>query len=368
MVDTIRLLINVADPMQLNGEGFAPVSIEQLMRSSRYGKTYLNPPLVYAKCGKYMPRLTLHKRPKQPYRLTVEFSAPKMLYGNNFDELVDSDFGLLVKTLQVRLRELLGYRISEEQIAEAEVSAWHPSKNIVFSNYTACQTVISTVSKLDISRIYDLQKTDFRDGHVLHIHSSSVDTALYDKLADLRKASHSDKRAFEADNRIQLHLLKIFGQKAPFEVLRYEIRINGRKAIKRTFPGQQSWTFGEMFSERICQELLIKHWQKLTASVDLLALDTKQPYELLQNYLNDNLNATPQTALATVAAQLVINQVGVTSLRNTLEARYGTHTWQRIKPLLRQPQFQRYTYFKHIDEALNHITPTRLGSLLATIA
>jgi len=112
---------------------------------------------------------------------------------------------------------------------------------------------------------------------------------------------------------------------------------------------------------------LLKHWNKLTSSIDMLALDVKEPYELLQNYLEANHDVTPQAALAAVAGLVITSQVGVIGLRNVLEARYGKQAWYRIKPLLKPPDAHRFTAFVHIDEALQRFTPTHMSDFLSNV-
>lgn len=370
MVDTVKILIDVHNPLNFNGSRFSPISLEQLVNSRGYGKTYLNPSPTYAKMGKYMPRLTMYKRMTKSgvvYQLAVEFSAPKMLYGNNFDELADSDFGELLAKLQEKLQELLGHKFFTQQLAHADVSAWHPSKNIVFIDSISCQTILNTIGRLDVSKTYDLQKTNFRDGHVVHIHTNSLDIAFYDKMADLRKTKISDKRAFEKDGLVQLNLLEGLSEYRPMEVFRYEVRFVGRASIKRAYPDLEQWTLEELFKKKLCQNVLLKHWNKLTEKVDLLALDVKEPYELLQNYIEENQDATPQTALAAVAGLLITSQAGSVGLRNTLEARYGKQAWYRIKPLLKSPQAYRYKAFVRIDEELKRFTPTKMPDYITNI-
>lgn len=253
--------------MMLKRGAFRPISVEQIANSRGVAMTYLNPSKVYAKQGKYMPRLTLHRRPRRNYiswQLAVEFSGPKMLFGNNFDELVEDDFDALLISLQSKLQEMLGHRFFKHQLAGADIGTWHPSKNIVFLDYTATQTILHTISKLDISKVYDLQNTDFRDGHVVHIHTNSLDIAFYDKLADLRKAKISDKRTVTKNNLVQLDLLDKLEETRPLEIFRYEARFNGRRSIKHAFPGPKKWTFEEMFKKDLCQQALIKHWHKIS--------------------------------------------------------------------------------------------------------
>lgn len=104
MVDTVKLLITISDPTILSRGAFVPLTVSQLVNSrGSSSRTYLNPSPTYAKMGKYMPRLTLYRRPARTfgvvYQLTVEFSAPKMLFKQNFDELVETDFEQLLTVL-----------------------------------------------------------------------------------------------------------------------------------------------------------------------------------------------------------------------------------------------------------------------------
>jgi len=369
MIDTIKLLIPIDDPLILQRGAFQPMSIEQIASSRGVAMTFLNPSKVYAKQGIYMPRLTLHRRPKLNrlvWQLAVEFSGPKMVFGNNFDELVDDDFDDLLRSLQSKLQEILGHRFLRHQLASADVSAWHPSKNIIFTDYTSTQTILHTISKLDISKVYDLQSTDFRDGHAVHIHTNSLDISFYDKMADLRKARISDKRTLSKDNLVQLNLLEQLEDIRPFEVFRYEARFNGRKSIKRAFPELQEWTLEEMYKKDLCQQVLTMHWKKVTKSVDLLALDVGKPFELLQNYIEEN-DETPQATLSAVGAMIIISQVGTARLRNTIESRFGKQAWYRIKPLLRSPEKHRYRSFQRIDEALSDFMPTKIQQHLKEI-
>lgn len=372
MVDTIKLLLTISDPLQLNGNGFSP-TLAELVQSKKYnGKAVLNPPKAYAAMGKYMPRLTMHKRPSKSgpvYQLAIELSAPKMIFGNNFDEITEQHLDQLVTAIQDTLFELIGRKFFRGQLLQADLGAWHPCKNIVFLDFTAASTIINTIGKLDISQVYDFQHTNFRDGHVAHIHCNSLDIAFYDKMADLRKAKISDKRAIEKDNRIQLGLFDKISEHQPLEVVRYEVRLNGKPAIKRAFPELAEHNLETLFKQSLCRQILIKHWKKLTASVDLLALDVKQPYELLTNYMAENPEATPQATLAAVAGLMVISQVGVMGLRTALEAKFGSHSqvWHRIKHIFKAPQAYRFTHFQRIDEVLDQFLPTRMTDFLKIV-
>lgn len=370
MIDTVKLLIKIHNPSRLDGNKFSPVSIEQLVNSRSYGKTSLNPSASYNRMGKYMPRLTFFKRPSKygaVYQLAVEFSAPKMLFLNNFDELVESDFEELLTILQDKIQELLGFKFLKQVLAKSDVGTWHPSKNIVFIDFTSCQMILNIISKLDISHVYDLQKTDFRDGHVVHIHCNSMDIAFYDKMADLRKSKTSPKRAIEKDSTLQLNLLALLEEYRPIDVFRYEVRLVGKASIKRAFPELKEWTFENLFKKQLCQNILIKHWEKVTSSINLLSLDTKEPIELLQNYLIDNPEVGPQAALAAIASLLIIRQDGVTTLRGTLDSHFGKQVWHRLKKTIKSPSENRFKSFIHIDEALERFEPTKMSKFINNI-
>src|SRR5262245_45400465 len=69
----------------------------------------LNPTNADRAAGRYVPRLTLTRR-KGPTgfgnTLRIEFSAPKLLFGNNFDELSQEDFHAVLGALSEALNKL----------------------------------------------------------------------------------------------------------------------------------------------------------------------------------------------------------------------------------------------------------------------
>lgn len=365
MVDTVKIELPIASPLMLEGDKFHPITLQQLMSAKPGAHTKLVPSRVYKKSGTYLPRLTVHKRISKMgtpiYFLGVEFSAPKLVYGNNFDELVEDDREALLDALQRALEQMVGFRFPVEQLARAAVRRWDVSKNIVYRDYTSCLTVLNTIMKLDVSRVYDFQKTSYRDGQVAHIHCNSLDIAFYDKLADLRQAKKSEKRAIENDSLSQMKLLENISGHDPFEVLRYEVRLNGRDAIKRAYPELGEWTLETMFRKDLSQWLLMLHWQKLTSSLDMLALDASKPYELLQNYLISNPDTTPQAAMSAVTGLLINGQRGARQLRTLLENKYGAQAWYRYKPLLKMPTPNRYKHINHVTESLIRFTPIRVA-------
>ena len=74
------------------------------------------------------------------------------------------------------------------------------------------------------------------EGKYYIFHTNSVDIALYDKILDLKQSNISEKRSFEKDYYCQKDLLKNIDNLP--QILRFEIRINSAKYLKRNFKQQ----------------------------------------------------------------------------------------------------------------------------------
>lgn len=367
MIDTVKLHLS-ADKFTL----LQHCSLGSFTASNNVSRMVRNPSRNELRAGKYLPRLTLTKRPTRTgvqHSLTIEFSAPKLIFGNNFDELTDSDFGEVVDKLEVSLR-YIGVAVARDSLANAKVVCWHPSKNILLDNPLGCQVVINTLRKADYTRVYSIQKTNFQDGEVLHFQCNSKDIAFYDKLADLRQAKTSDKKAREVDNQIQVSVLDGIGATNNFSVLRYEVRINGTRAMQHNFKdiNKDELIFSRLFNSSLSREVLLKHWGVFSSQIDYLSLDVNMPLELLQNYLVENKDATPQSALAAVAGLYIANQESTTALRNTLDKRFGRHYWPKLKPNMKKIKGRRYSDVTEVTNSLNEFQPTRIEMLSKSIA
>lgn len=355
MVDTVKLML-------LKGQ-YAINSADFRYSSKQNGvhRAIRNPSLSELDAGVYLPRCTLVNRPIRggmSESLIVEFSAPKLLFGNNFDELNDNDFDKVIDRL-IKALAYLRIDIARTDVIDAKVVGWHPSKNVVLGDTFGCRTVINALQGVSVSKIYGVQKTDFTDGEVLHFHCNSKDIAFYDKIADLRKSKVSDKRALENHNRIQSGMLE---QTKDVSVLRFEIRLNGIRAIKHAYSFEP--TFQTLFSSSLSQTVLIRDWRKLTKDIDYLSLDTTSPLSIFEGFLSENSSITPRTALAATASVIIANQVGAGILRNRLDKQFGSYAWRSIRPLIKTPQAHRFKSVLEVDAALNNFKPTRLSMLL----
>ncbi len=132
MIDTIVLTLRKDTFSILDHNRFSP-STEGLYNPSSYyrlgGRANLickqNPTVTELRNGNYKPRLTVTKRMNKYHQfeitLKIEFSIPKLLFGNNFDELEDTDFSLVISKLKQRLADM-GVSVLEPVLADAPIS------------------------------------------------------------------------------------------------------------------------------------------------------------------------------------------------------------------------------------------------------
>ncbi|MCA9388962.1 hypothetical protein KC644_04390 [Candidatus Berkelbacteria bacterium] len=326
-----------------------------------------NPSAASKKLGKYEPRLKYTQRPRKggfgcEYELEIELSLPKLVFnGSNLDELTDSHFPEILQRLKEEIRER-NIWLFTRQIQEAEVRSIHYSKNIVYQDYTSCSSILNILAAADISHVYDLQKTDFRNGRVFHVHTNSLDIAIYDKIADLQRAKISDKRAEEKDNYSQLKLLETLPKQDPLSVLRFEVRLNGKDKIRRSLSCVESsydLVFEQLYSEELAKKVLIAYWAEFFGKIRKIDLDQNTPIDLLENILREPTLTGPQQGLARLGMVIVSAESDSRHLRNLLEDRFGKNTWNRIKKLAETPHKSRYKSLIELEKQLKDFQPIR---------
>lgn len=287
MIDTIILVLKTGMFTILDHDKFSPstkglydTSIGYYRLGSRSNITCKqNPIKSELKQGIYKPRLTVTKRitRERSFEITlkIEFSIPKLIYGNNFDELTDAEFPIVIQKLKTVLKEM-GVGVFEHFLINASVSAVHYSKNIVLTDYTTPYTYLSQLAKLNINMRLDTNRTDFRnEGHSFKYRANSFEIVFYDKIKDLQQAKISEKRAEEKDNALQLGLFNVLKQQKPFEVLRFEVRLNQKQKIRQVFKkiGKDlEPTFINVFNQDIAKRVLLKYIEEMEEAYPSLLL------------------------------------------------------------------------------------------------
>lgn len=109
-----------------------------------------NPSANELKAGLYLPRITMTEQPT-PFGVTsslsVEFSAPKLLFGNNFAELTNSDFDAVVDKLYQSL-DYLGYPYNANKLLTRKLRVGIQAKTSLCQITLAARSLSTRYAKL----------------------------------------------------------------------------------------------------------------------------------------------------------------------------------------------------------------------------
>ena len=286
MIDTVVMTIPEMNFKILNYDAFNPsargIFIQPYYKLSHGYINCIQTPTKKDKEQKiYKPRLTLSKRLLSggySIALKIEFSAPKLLFKNNFQELEEGDFDKVISILKKRLYEM-SVDVEEDVLRSANVTAIHYSKNIILTTATA-SLIINLLRKFDISQRLDKGDTDYRnDGQALRFHTNAYELCFYDKMRDLEKANISEKRAIEDDNYTQYDLFTPL-EREKNEILRMELRLNNKKKIAEILRSigvdPKEMQFFNLFNKENARQCLLYFWDKLIQpSQDIILLSER---------------------------------------------------------------------------------------------
>lgn len=331
MIDTICLLIPKESMYYLNGVA----SWELYSKTDQYEKYVRNPSKAEKMTGKYFPRLTGYKRNfSQDANVRIEFSAPKLLYLNNLDELEDKDFLKIIEVLQDRL-EAMGVRVFKSILENASVSSVHFSKNILLQDGYTASHLISEMNKVDLRKSFDFAKTRFmNDGQSLYAHTTAHQLVIYDKIADMGKEK---KRAVDKDQTgYQRSLFDVLMKETEAqEIIRFEIRLNHKQKMNKVLEDlgyQKNPSFKSVFREEISKKVVIDYWQKLIKKRNLglfsISMSLKDILHTL--FLADKKLKPKQAIYLLGLFTLAKDENGMRQLRTIVSKRARDRTWYRI--------------------------------------
>lgn len=374
MLDTIVLTLNNGMYFIKDPDMFEPSARLILGDSSSLGgRGYIpakqNPTKNELKSGIYKPRLTLTNRYNYEKRvreatLKIELSLPKLLYGNNFDELTQNDFELVTEKL-VKALKTMGVLVFTKVLENAPVSAIHYSKNIPLTDGLTPHYIIGKIKEANIKLSLDVNQTDYRnEGYSYKWHSNSYEVAFYDKIKDLETSAKSEKRALERDNAIQLNLFETFQERKHFEVLRMEVRLNKRQKIKQLFNSlgiKSDITYKNIFSTAVSQKVLLNYLDEIESK--RLALFDYKPVNS-KSLLAELIVQNPELKLKRIVQIYGLKQIFDTVNPRELRTMFGKksqRSWYRLiaeAKAIRLPPTQ--SPLKIVREHLNTFEPLKL--------
>jgi hypothetical protein len=321
--------------------GFPPI----LMGSRKTIKAVCNPTKAESEKA-YYPTLTLFKSLRQGgYKvyLHVQFSAQKLLYGNNFDEIGDDELDDVCQMLHLRLKQM-GVLIDAVNIRNAQVTGIHYAKNIPLTDHTIPYDYIRKFGQIDQSLWRDTAKVDYRNGgYSFKLHTNTWELTIYDKRKDLQQAKRSERKAISKQNHLQLNLLEQIPETVFFEVLRIELRLNTAKTIRQHLERTgllsadvvPNLTLSALFDELVAKTLLLHYLRRLEDSYPTVHKhDHTQATNLLTDLRINNAEMPLQTLLAGVTFSKLLDELGdMREIRSVLGPK-AVKQWSVLKSKL----------------------------------
>jgi len=292
-----------------------------------------------------------------------------MLFGNNLNELDEKDFEPLSNKLNERLQEM-GVKIFSVLLAGANVISFHPSKNILLSNGYISSFAIRELSKVDISKRFDLEMVKYRNGgEAMQIYTNSHSLVFYDKINDLTKPA---KRAMDKDQTPQQVSLfeYIKKQEKPIEILRIEARLSKRKILKEVLLGLgylKNPIFKDIFNKNLCQKILLSYWERFFSN-NLFLFDVQNnPQKIFQSIMAKHGQdiGVKKAILLTGFNMLCKDDEGMRGFRNIAEVYKPKTNWTKFKKWRDIFQSQVATaplhgFIKDIEQQLKDFKPYKL--------
>src|SRR3989338_8461971 len=376
MIDTIVLVLKQSMFVIIDHDRFEPSTRslygDASMGSRGYATYKQNPTPTELKNGIYKPRLTVTRRFNDGVlerTMKIEFSAPKLLYKNNFVEIEDKDFEEIVDTLKKTLREDMGVLVSMDSLVNAPASSIHYSKNIKLTNGLIAFTVLKELSKANITKRLDFNQSDFRnEGHSIKWHANTWELTFYDKIKDLEQAKISEKRAIEKDNSLQMNLFSDIQEARkhkPFEVLRMELRINTRQKLRKVLSDngyKVEPTFQNIFKKEIAQKILLSYLEDIEKGYPKpLYFDPKSSKDFIAQFEIDNTKTKIKDVFTALGFRKALEENNPRELRELLK-KHPRNSWYDFNSQMNSYNYPKNSLdvFKPIRQSIEQFEPLSL--------
>jgi len=377
-IDTVTLTLSNSEFAILEPARFTPNALKVLraeprdMGMNKYFDAKRNPTKQETAKFGYLPYLTLYRALRSGGLVTelrIQFSAPKLVQGNNFDELAASDFNRVCQRL---LDALAFYQIrvrgGVDGLANAHVAVAHYSKNFVLDNLMTARQAVLELQKCDVNGWRDVSKTDYiNNGHGYKTHSKYHELAFYDKLAEYRKAKRGQP-TFDKDTQMQLDLFGDPATRERFDVLRMEVRLGNAKAIKQALDqaGVQLETlnFKSIFSRDISRAVLVWHLQDLYSRYPKITETTaKSTIELFSELYVQNSERQLSSILVALGLRAINEQAGQREMKDIVGPKGRQALLRLAKRTNRQLQYrsEQAEVFELLDTQLDRFEPIHLA-------
>lgn len=336
MIDTIVLLIPPQHFKIVKPQEFTPTT--NLVYHGIVSKAVQNPTGKELKQGIYKPRLTLSRRMNingiSQIMLTIETSLPKLLFGNNFNELRSKDFQAIITTMHTKLTDM-GVEISPEHLKFADVTTLHYSKNITLTDGSTPFHYIQKIKDCSMTARLDNNQTNYRNsGHSFKWHCNNYEVVFYDKIFDLFTCTtKGKKRSIDGFNSIDLNKIKNLRTNKKFEILRIEVRLNKRSVIKKLFAQlsvKNNLTLAKIFKPSLSRKVLLHYLNMLEQKrSSIIDFKPQSNQALLSTLIVYNPELKPKDILSCIGFKKLLETMSADEIKKLFKKQHN-RSWNRM--------------------------------------
>lgn len=346
MIDTVRLIFSCKERLTPNNSPFQDFS----RNPKGFTQAIILGKQLYKERGHYYPTVRYCERPIGgglrgiTWEVSIEFSVPKLLYGNNLYEVDETDRDTIFDVLYQRLQEMGFSFIAYDDIEHMAVRRLDVGKNIPMQNGVEVRNAIRMLGSSDISRWFAESDRTYANGGIsVQYRSNDEEIIIYDKGFDLAQASISEKRSLDSEPHINVGL----PDPHKLNVLRIELRMVGSKDIKRRFIDAglslpKVLEFKDVLRNEVCQKLFRLRFDQLYDKIPKISLDESSPNVTFDNLLAEvasNSSRDTKEVLARVGLQALLNDgLSQRDISMRLEMVFGKKAKATVEALAKKPQ------------------------------
>lgn len=371
-MDTLSFRLNQENFLITNLANFIPefsrrsyteISEREKNRSknpeNRYLRKFILHPIKDKEEDIYVPNVEVYEKANSilgtvNYEAVVTVhSIPKLVFGNNFEEIQVINRENVVSLLVQRLRSI-GVSTTNESINQAPVSVVHFCKNIILPRNVSIRSILSDLSHTDMGKAYDTTEDVHRqrnknNGSVVHLRCGTREWCFYDKIDDLLQPK--GKRVDKYRTAYEKELLATYDFKN-LEVFRFEYRLNKGQTIRSEINTFLKRPYGErvvvfdLFTEGLWKTILVSAWKRVLQRPEnqLALFSYDSSLDLLLHILSksksENLNAHSQNkALWVYGLIRVIKDHGAKAVKDELNKTWKNKENRLIDKLIEATNF-----------------------------
>ena len=259
--------------------------------------------------GLYRPRVKLNH---WTGNLTIEFSVPKLLFGNNLQMVCATDLPIVLEVLQSHLQDY-GIETTTDALASAKLHRADEAFNIYLPKSISVTSVLDTLNRCLTSGHKNQFRIQYENGGTsLRIGNASSDLLLYDKL----QAPESIGGVDYIDKRPMREILS----EPDYNILRIEKRFTTRKTVRKIFAlyGICNPVLADIFHPTMGRDILLTEWETLLNSFVPPAQFKEDQLTQLLSFFEQNPSATPRQALVYMALQQLLEDHAVWDIKEQL--------------------------------------------------